>query len=718
MFDPTDPPFGSGFPFPDEQPPPAPFDPLALQEPEPEPDPTAPFGPEDPYADYFGRKPRFSVEVGQAIFDKAESWKKMTEGNGVMRQARENFRLYHNAEPDGVTFGERSFSVEGDQNESLRVRFNEFRNLLTHILNMTTNQKVAQQAKAANSEADSILNAQLFDGVLDYFLTQWKRSRAGKQLHKATELCLFTPAGHVLVEWDAAAGRPFVPDEGGSVVTSGDLYVKARSFLDVYFDTNVEDDDELEWVIVRDYMNKYELAERFPDKRDEILHLETKTEGEPTAWGWDDDTDLVPLYKAYWRSSMVLPLGRMVWALSPEVVLRDEDNPYQDDQGQAQIPLLTVRASDGIGTVFGYAPGNDLAPVQMALNMIWSAVMTNEAAFGVGNIAVERGSDIAVQNLAGGLNVIEYAEGKQAPAPFSVSSNEGQSLKAIELVSKQGEKLSGINSVVRGNPDDAMKAASGRALGLIQAMAVQFQSALQASYQQLVNDFGNLLLLIVKRFAQTDQVTAIVGKDRVARMATWSGQTFSNVARVVAENVNPMSKTLAGAREQAEFLVGQGMVTTVDDYYTVATTGQLEPLIEDKLTRNNLIAQENEQMLKGIKPSVGPDGSVTTPDVPILITDPHDLHIAKHLILLDSPIVRRQSPIVQGVLAHIQWHRQMAAQMNAQQTPQSQQGQQSGTQQPQQGGQSQTQQPQKEQQAPGPGGQPVPIPETAQMPQA
>jgi hypothetical protein len=675
-------------------------DPLAM--PEPEPDPTEPFGPDDPYKEYFGRMPRFSQELGAEIFKKAENWKRMTESNGLMRQARENFRFYHNADPSGTSFGDHSFSVDGD-GEAVRLRINRFRNFLTHILNMTTTQKVAQQAKAANDQAESLLAATLYDGLLEYYLSQWKRARSSKQLKKATELCLFTPAGHLLMEWDAAAGKPHIPDDGGSIVNTGDLYVKARSFLDVYFDTNTEDEDELDWVVVRDYMNKFELAERFPDQREEILRLESKTEGDSQAWGWDHETDLVPVYKAFWRSSMVLPRGRLVYALSPEIVLKDEDNPYLDDQDQAIIPLLTVRAAEGIGTLFGYCPGNDIAPIQEALNMVWSGVVTNEAAFGVGNVAVERGSDIAVQSLAGGLNVIEYAEGKKAPEPFSVSSNQSQSLNVIELLGKEGGVVTGVNSVVQGNPDDALKAASGRALGLIQAMAVQFQSALQASYQQLVNDFGNTLLLIVKRFAATEQVTAIIGKDRVARMATWKGETFSPVARVVAETVNPLSKTIAGARERGEFLVAQGMVTNLEDFHTIENTGQIEPLIEDKITRNNLIAQENSMLLQGGAP-------------PTLVTDPHDLHVAKHLILLDSPQVRLKSNIVGAVLAHIQEHRDLAAQMNAQQMPQPQPGQQSGTPPPQQGGQSQTPQPQpQEQQAPGPGGEPVPVPAEAQI---
>ena len=693
-------------------PPPQMLEPSAFEpEPLPEEDPTQPFGEDDPFKECFGRMPRFSDEIGQEIFKKSEAWKTMVEGNGLFRQWRENFRLYHNAEPTGVTFGDRSFSVGGEQDSEVRIRFNEFRDLLTHILNMTTTQKVAMQSKATNSDPQSILAAQLYDGVLDYFISQWKRSRTNKQLRKAVELCLFMSNGYVLVEWDAAAGSDHVPDDNGGIMRTGDLYIKTRSVLDVYFDTNCEDEEELEWVVVRDFMSKFELAARYPDKQEEILALQSKTQEEKSIWGWSDETDLVPVYKTYWRSSQVLPKGRVVYSLAPDLVLIDMDNPYQDDAGQAVIPLLTVRASEGMGTLFGYSPGNDLAPVQQALNMIWSSVMTNEAAFGVGNISVERGSDIAVQSLAGGLNVIEYAEGKKPPAAFSVSSNESQSLNAITAVSQVGEKLSGVNSVVRGNPEDALKAASGRALGLIQAMAVQFQSALQASYQQLVMDFGNLLLLVVKRFAHAPQISKIVGKDRVLKLSSWTGQSFENVSGPVAEPINPLSKTIAGAREEAEFLVQQGLVTNIDDYYTVKTTGQIEPMIEDKISRNNLIAQENEQILQGIKP-------------PILVTDAHPIHLQKHLVLADSPRVRTDSSIMQALLEHVQEHKDMEQQLQmqmqmAQQMPQpgqEQSGQPGETGQPGQPGQPGKGPPEpegKEQHMMGPGGKPVPVPETA-----
>lgn len=606
----------------------------------------------DPLDEYSGRKPAYSHEIGAEIFKRVDKWRSTIEGNGLARQWKENYRLYHNAEPDGTGFNETSFSIVGDNDELLRVRFNEMRNLITHVLNMTVSQKVALQTKATNSEADSLIQAELWNGVVDYYLSQWRRSRTQKQLRKAVELCMIMSNGHLLVEWDASKGKPFVADQSGMVVRRGDLSVKAHSVLDVVFDTNVEDEDELNWVIVRDFVNRYDLMAQYPDKADEIRSLDSKTEVDSTSstWGWDNETDLVAVYKYFHRSTAVLPQGRIVYALSADCILLDQENPYKDENDEAVIPLLTIRAAEGLGTLFGYSPANDLAPVQVGFNMVWSSVLTNEAAFGVGNVAVERGSGLSVQSVAGGMNVIEYEPGFKPPEPFSVANNQRQSAEVLSMLRSQNERLSGINSAARGDPDNALKAASGRALGLLQAMSVQFHSALQFSYQQLVQDFGNLLLLIVKRFAQTDQIISIIGKDKSVRSVNFNGESFNAVARVVVEPVNPLSKTLAGNKEEAEFLVQNGIVSTPQEYITVRNTGQLEPLYQADWTRQSLIRQENEELMKGSNP-------------PVMITDNHELHEQEHLTLLDSPTVRVNSPIVEIVLAHVQQHRDLAAQM-------------------------------------------------------
>lgn len=657
--------------------------------------------PTNPLNDYWARAVHFSDDIADAIRLRAEKWKTCVESNGLYRQAQENYRLYMNADPDGFEFAESSFSLVGENGEFLKVRFNEFRSILTTIFNMATAQKQAQQAKAANGESASLLAAQLFDGVLDYYLTQWKRSRSTKQLNLAKELALFTPLALVLVEWDVAAGQPYMPLPNGGTIKTGDLYVKTRSFWDVWFDTNVEDEDEVDWVIVRDYYNKFDLAKRYADKEDDILSLASKNEmNNQQFWGWNDVTDLVPIYKMYHKSTSVMPEGRCTWVCDDGTVLQDGPNPYLDEMNQAVLPVLWMKATNGIGTLYGYAPGNDIAPVQKAYNMTASGIITTEAAFGVPNIYSEQGSNLTVQSIAGGMNNITGEQGHAPPSILELDGKNNRSGEVLQLLNKELGQLSGVNSVVRGDPDSALKAASGRALGLLQAQAVQAQSKYNGMCSQLDQDFSNMLLLVVRRFCQTKQITQIVGKDKVVQTAEWDGSTFAEVARVVSEPINPLAKTFAGARDEAEFMIQNGLISTPQEYLMVRNTGQLDPLFRADQAELNLISEENSDLLKGEQ-------------VPTLITDRHQWHIPEHLALCASPAVRRNSQMLAGILAHVQEHQTLLAQSQ----PPPVEQEQGGDAQPKPGAKKAST-PQSganagEQEAMGPNGQPVPVPGTA-----
>ncbi|MES2367542.1 MAG: hypothetical protein V4563_16825 [Pseudomonadota bacterium] len=673
---------------------------------------------------YIGLLEPYSAKFASAINERCSSWSKNVISNGQQRQWFTNYRLYYNADPNatGTTFNQDSFSASNEQGDVVRARYNLYRNFIVHILNMTVNQPPALDVKAANSEPSSLVAAQLYKDVLDFYVSHWKRGRFKKQLKKAVEYSLFMSNGYLLVEWDPTAGNPYVIDDQGGVVRDGDLYIKARSVWDVFFDCNCEDDDELDWVIVRDYVNRHELLARFkddPDKVQAITNLPKKTDLEVyRSWGWDDNTDLVAVYKYYHRTTAAVPNGRYALCIDSKTVLYDGKNPYVDEFKQAVIPLLTMRAADGIGTLYGYSPGFDLAPLQMAFNTLWTAILTNHSAFGIQNLLVERGADLNVEQLQGSLNIVETNPGTKEPKALQLTAISPDSYKSAGLVEKLMESCSGINSVVRGDPDSALKAASGRALGLLQAMAVQYNSGPTESYQQMTQDAGNLMLLILRNFAKTERVTKIVGKDKVMRLSSWSGGTFSGVGAVVAEQVNPMSRTTAGTRDEAEFLVQNHLVSTPEQYMMVRDTGRMDPLTMTDTSQLNLIQLENDKMLNGGNPQA-------------LIDDEHDWHIKTHLGLVSAPDVRDNGEILGRVLTHVQHHRDLIAQKKMQDQggappqPQPNHMPMAGPQLPQPGMPMQqphphmtahrTQPPQSPM-APGPTGAPVPIPSTAQIP--
>lgn len=678
--------------------------------------------------EYFGLLPPYSSAFASAVSERCQSWSKSVVSNGQQQQWYQNQRLYYNVDPENIgttmAFNNSTFALSSTMGDVVRAHFNIFRNIITNILNMTVNQPPALDVKAANSEPDSLVASQLFKDVLDYYVQHWKMGRFKKQLRKAVEYCLIMSNGYLLIEWDPAAGTPFISDEHGNVVRDGDLYIKARSVWDVFFDTNCEDDDELDWVIIRDYINRHELAARYPKEHDKIMNLPKKTELEVyRAWGWDDNTDLVAVYKCYWRSSSVLPNGRFALVCDNDLVLYDGANPYIDEYKQAIIPLLTIRAADGIGSLYGYSPGNDLAPAQVAFNTAWTAILTNLTSGGIQNLWVQEGSNLNAEQLQGALNVLETAPGVPKPEVLQMMALPGPMFEIPKTLEGIMESVSGINSVVRGDPESSLKAASGRALGLLQAMAVQFNSGLQDSYQQGSKDSGNLILRILRQFAKTTRVTAIVGKDKTMRLSEWNGGSFKDVGTVVSEQVNPMSKTIAGNKDEAEFLVKNKLISTPQEYSTVAQTGRLDPLIMTDQAQLNLIQQENEQMLTGKAP-------------PVLAGDKHPWHIDEHMGLIASPKIRLNSTLLQVVLTHVQQHKDQMAQEagQGQGAPGPQQGaphmptppqpppppQQGPTPQPHQAAPSPGAArlpPPDGPTAPGPTGAPVPVPKTAQFAQ-
>jgi hypothetical protein len=89
-------------------------------------------------------------------------------------------------------------------------------------------------------------------------------------------------------------------------------------------------------------------------------------------------------------------------------------------------------------------------------------------------------------------------------------------------------------------------------------------------------------------------------------------------------------------------------IKTPDQYLSVLTTGNLEPLYEFDRSRQRLIKAENEAMMGGEE------------NIPVLFTDDDAIHVLEHACLLDSPEARKDPELVSRVRIHIQAHMDQA----------------------------------------------------------
>jgi hypothetical protein len=499
---------------------------------------------------------------------------------------------------------------------------------------MITSTRPSMQARSIKTDYKSLVQTKLANGLLDYYM---RDHRLETFLKTAVEYAIVFGSGYIKMEWNSTRGEIYDFNEDlGVEIREGDLEFSNLSAFDVVFDTNREDHNH-DWVLTRSFQNRFDLVAKYPELKDEILKLPTKSQIlQFSVWGiHNDETDLIPVYEFYHKRTESMPDGRYMLFLSDTCVLLDSPMPYRN------LPVYCITPGYYLGTPYGYTPMFDLMPIQDAVNSLYSTVLTNQTAFGVQNILVPRGADVSMSELSGGLNVIEANMAAGPIQPLNLTQTPKEIFDFIEMLEKTMETISGVNSVARGNPDPNLR--SGNALALIQSMTLQFMSGLQQSYVSLIEDMGTGIINVLKDHANVPRVASIVGKSNRTYLKEFTGDDLSSVNRVVVDIGNPLARTTAGRVEMAEQMMQMGVIKTPEQYFSVIDTGNLDVMTEDTQSQLFLVKDENERL-------------INNESVIAVLTDDHLLHIKEHSSVLANPELRFDMELVQKVTGHIQEH--------------------------------------------------------------
>jgi hypothetical protein len=278
--------------------------------------------------------------------------------------------------------------------------------------------------------------------------------------------------------------------------------------------------------------------------------------------------------------------------------------------------------------------------------MLYSIIASNQAMFGVQSLLVAKGSGIEYTALQGGLKIVEY-DAKPGidtkPSVLQLTSTPAEIFKHIDHLIIQMETVSGVNSVVRGQPEASLK--SGAALALVASQSIQFMSSFSKSYTQLLESSGTGVLDILKEYAKAPRMIAIVGKQNVQYLPEFKGDDISQIDRVTAEMANPLARTTSGKLQIAEDLLGKNLIDA-KQFLTILETGSLEQATQGLTSQLMLIKEENEELL---------DGKI----IPALQTDLHMTHIAEHATVLANLDARFKPEVVEAVRQHIAMHEQL-----------------------------------------------------------
>lgn len=581
---------------------------------------------------YFASKK--PVETAAVLLKKAESWFQHLESNAYLDKLRQSWAAYYGTNYSSGTDGHQ-ITFSGEQGEFASIVINHYHNLASHMLVMVTSTRPAMQARATNTDYKSLVQTNLANGLLDYYL---REKRLEKYLKKAVECAIILGAGYIKLEWDATTGETYdFNEETQTPIYEGDVRFSNLSPFDVVVDSTKENDNH-DWILCRSTKNRYDLAAKYPELRQKILSLPTISDISKYSFTsiTHDTTDDIPLYEFYHRRSEAMPDGRYLLFLDSDVVLMDAPMPYRD------LPIYRLTPGDILGSPYGYTPMFDILSIQDGINLMYSTVLTNQVAHGVQNVYVTRGSDITISQLAGGMNVIEGNPQTPPPTPLQLSATAPETFKFLELLERAAETISGVNSVARGNPESSLK--SGNALALVQSMALQFISGLQQSYVQLVEDVGTGVINMLKDFASVPRIAAIVGKSNRTYMQEFTGDDLKNVNRVIVDVGNPLARTTAGRVQMAEQMLQMGLITRPEQYFQVINTGKLETMTDGINNELLLIKRENEMLVSG------------EDELQAVAIENHPLHINEHKSVLADPDLKKDAALVARTLSHIQEH--------------------------------------------------------------
>lgn len=580
---------------------------------------------------YFAAKP--AKEAIEAILSKCDSHFKQLETSAYLTKLWNSWRMYNGAYQSlygtghQITFG-------GEQGELVNLAVNHYRNLGQHMKTMITASRPALETRAINTDVKSLDQTILANGLLDYYL---REKNMEDHFEKMAEMAIVMAGSYLKMGWDSSGGEKVDHDEELDIpIYEGDVEFNVLSPFDIVFDNTKESFDQ-DWILTRTFKNKYDIIKRYPEFADKLDSLPTKSSLQKFTLnlGYNETSD-IPVYEFFHKRTPAMPNGRYIISCSPDIILSDGNLPYDD------IPIFPLSPAYILGTPFGYTPMFDLMPLQENINSLYSTVATNHNAFGVQNVIAPRGSDIVPSQLAGGLNFIEYNSQFGKPEALQLTATPKEIFDFIQLLERQMETLSGISSVTRGAPENSLR--TGAALALVQSMSIQFLNGLQKGYVKMIEQVGTALLQMLKRFASTRRVAAIVGKNNQTELLEFKGNDLSNIQRVVVSVGNPLAKTVAGRFELANQFVQYGIVKDPRQIFQLLNTGNIDTLTEEAQDQLILVRSENESLRSGETPVIA------------TIIDDHMYHISQHRDVIADPKLRLDPELVNRVLGHISEH--------------------------------------------------------------
>ena len=586
-------------------------------------------------AEYYWCKP--TLECVQALVKKTSEYYQYITATGKMALWRLCFEQYNRG---FITLG--SVSRGGVEGELLNLPINEFRNIVDHVIGLTTHDKLAFEPQPVNNDYTTAAQVTLAKGILgDYSRNKGLDSVCD---HTAENAYIFGEGSVVKLFNQNLGDMKYVDTSAQKIYRKGDVQFLEVNPTNLIRDIHIQQFKDNQWFIVRIFVNKYDLAAQYPDKAKEICEHSISQDWDNTriTATRGEKSDLIPLFLAFHKKTSALPFGRMLSYLDGNTWLEDGHLEYRDFPVYTNIPCPVESIN------FGYSTAFDLLPLQQVLDIIDGGCATNLSNFLVSNVLVPDGCNLGVADLIGTMNLLKYDAKAGKPEALNLVEFPKEVVPFRAFVVQRMEVLAGINSTNRGQADE--KITSGTMAALYASQSIHFNSRFQKSHAQFCGSLATGILYDLQDHPEDARTGLVAGKGNKSYLKEFFGKDVNLIDRVTVVVGSPFSQTDSGKVQMAQDLLQSSKGLDPREYLEVIETGNLEPLTEGPHRELMFIKAENEKLSEG-----GVCKAVLTDDDQTHIMEHKNVIADQGLRLSNDPMAAQ---IVNNTLTHIAEHEQ------------------------------------------------------------
>lgn len=632
----------------------------------------------------------------KAYFDHLQSTKRL-------HRARKAFAQYYDTQSE-VSFG-------GEQGEVVETQENHFADIVDKQVTLATATRPSYEARAANTDTESVDQAHLAENILDNDLAH---EGLEEMLKRCARISRLAGEGWTYQGWDPQGGEPVKGLASGEVMT-GAIDTQILSMLDVARDPRRKDCNH-DWLAFRLPANRWDLIARFAPEAEgtdeqpgdpeqaklaEAILNATPILSDRESCLWRDhetkgvtDVDQVETWLFVHRVTRAHREGRLVLVCGDKALL-DVPTPYGKE-----LPAKMLAEDVVPETCFGHSSAWNLLVPQDQNDAIASQMASSQDAFGMQLIAVigaPTEGALTPEMATRALGIVRLPAGATVQALNLLNISE-HSYRLKEAGVKTMGVLGSVNEITRGIPSENVK--SGAHAALFEAQSMQGLSGFATACALHLGDVGTWRIELLKRFATAERLIEVAGEENTHVVERFTGERLKNVRRLIVQAGNPAMRGYHNRSVHAEKLLDTGKIT-IEQYFEFLDTGRYEAIDRYPNAAMRYVRWENQKLTKkGMQPCAtcrgeGQDqrametligdpaavpemvlgmgaipapcptckGAGRRPTVQAIATEDHDLHIREHMVLQNDPSIREDpnDPRLEAVLAHIAEHEELKA---------------------------------------------------------